>query len=245
MVMGDSPAGVMAFELPTGWVGPDGQVHRRVEIREMTGYEEDLIGDDRLPYGVRVNRILAGCVEKLGPITDKKQLEKVMEELTSVDRMKILIAIRVASLGAMFEFEGECPSCKVKERKAVDLLTLQFVGMKDPKVREYEVVLPSGRKAKCKILTGGDEVKVMDMPPTDILSAAILIRLVSLDDAAPTLEGVKKMGLKDRQFLRKKFDEMEGGFERNIQVECGKCRTEYERRLDVGMFELLYKDVRM
>jgi hypothetical protein len=238
-------AGELVFELPTGWLGPDGQVHRRVEMREMTGYEEDVIGDDRLPYNVRMNRVLAGCVVKLGPITDKAEIEKIMDQLTSVDRMKLLIMIRVASLPEPFEFDVTCPSCSKKGTHQLDLLTLQFEGLKDPKVREYELSLPSGRKAVCRVLTGELENRISELERADIMSGSILLRLAKLDGKADlTLEDVKKMPLKDRTALRNKFDEIEGGFERDIQVSCKNCRKEFETRLDLGVMELLYKNLK-
>lgn len=242
--MGDAPSGSMSFDLPTGWVDAKGELQTRVETREMTGYEEDLIGDDRLPYGVRMNRILAGCTEKLGGVTDKKHLEAIMDQLTSVDRMKMLIMIRVASLGSSLEFEASCPHCQNKAKHMVDLLTLQFEGLKDPKLREYELALPSGKKAKCRVLTGADETKITELQLPEILSGAIMLRLVDLDGGKPSIDSVKKLGLRDRTFLRKSFDSVEGGFERNIQVECSKCRREFETRIDLGMMEMFYKDLR-
>lgn len=235
----------MVFELPTGWLDPQGNLQTQVEIREMTGYEEDLIGDDRLPYNVRMNKILAGCVTKLGTLTDKDQLERIMDDLTSVDRMKVLMAIRVASLGSSLDFKAECVHCQKKSNYSVDLLTLQFVGLKNPKLREYELDLPSGKKAKCKILTGRDEAKYGNLVQRDVLSGAIFLRLISLDGKTDlTLDDVKKLGIRDRNFIRKHFDDVEGGFERNVQVECKKCGKEFETRLDVGPFEMFYQDVR-
>lgn len=238
-------AGELVFDLPTGWLGPEGEIHKRVEMREMTGYEEDVIGDDRLPYTVRMNRILAGCTVKLGPVTDKPQLEKIMDELTSVDRMKMLIMIRVASVPEPYEFEVPCPSCDKKGTHQLDLLTIQFEGLKDPKLREYEMNLPSGKKATCRVLTGELENRISELDRADIMSGAILLRVAKLGDISQlTMDDVKKLPLKDRTALRKKFDEVEGGFEREIQVTCKNCRKEFETQLDLGIMNLLYKDLK-
>lgn len=238
-------AGELVFDLPTGWLGPEGAIHKRVEMREMTGYEEDVIGDDRLPYNVRMNRILAGCTVKLGPVTDKAQLEKIMDELTSVDRMKMLVMIRVASVPEPYEFGATCPHCSKKGTHQLDLLTVQFEGLKDPKLREYEVGLPSGKKALCRVLTGELENRVSELDKADIMSGSILLRMAKLGENAPTLEDIKKLPLKDRSMLRKKFDEVEGGFERAIQVECKFCKKGFESRLDFGIMDLLYKDLKV
>lgn len=237
----------MVFDLPTGWLDTTGALQRRIEIREMTGYEEDLIGDDRYPYNVRMNKILAGCTAKIGSASDKKQLEQIMDELTSVDRIKILVMIRCVSVeeGSILTFDAVCPGCSKKEPHQVDLLMLQFEGPKDPKLREYDVDLPSGKKAKCKILTGAAENRLAELAQADVMSGAILLRLTSLDGKPnPALADVKSMVLKDRTFLRKRFDELEGGFERNIQVGCGKCKMEFETKIDLGMMELFYRDLR-
>ena len=237
-------AGELVFDLPTGWLGPEGAIHKRVEMREMTGYEEDVIGDDRLPYTVRMNRILAGCTLKLGPVTDKPQLEKIMDELTSVDRMKLLLMIRVASVPEPYEFGATCPSCGKSGTHQLDLLTLQFEGLKDPKLREYEVGLPSGKKATCRVLTGEMENRLAELERADMMSGAILLRVAKLDENSKlTLDDVKKLPLKDRTLLRKRFDEVEGGFERDIQVQCKNCKKEYETQLDLGIMNLLYKEL--
>jgi hypothetical protein len=235
----------LVFDLPTGWLGPEGAIHKRVEMREMTGYEEDVIGDDRLPYSVRMNRILAGCTLKLGPVTDKPQLEKIMDELTSVDRMKLLLMIRVASIPEPYEFDAACPGCSKKGTHQLDLLTLQFEGLKDPKLREYEVSLPSGKQATCRVLTGEMENRISELGKADVMSGAILLRMTKLGgNSQPTLEDIKKLPLKDRTMLRKRFDEVEGGFERDIQIVCKNCNKEFESRLDLGVMDLLYKNLK-
>ena len=237
-------AGELVFDLPTGWLGPEGAIHKRVEMREMTGYEEDVIGDDRLPYTVRMNRILAGCTLKLGPVTDKPQLEKIMDELTSVDRMKMLLMIRVASVPEPYEFDAICPSCSKKGTHQLDLLTLQFEGLKEPKLREYEVSLSSGAKAVCRVLTGELENRIAELEKADIMSGMILLRVAKLgENTAPTLDDIKKLAIKDRSMLRKRFDEVEGGFERDIQVQCKNCKKEFETQLDLGIMNLLYKEL--
>jgi len=238
----------MVFDLPTGWVDPQGALQKRIEIREMSGWEEDLIGDDRYPYTVRINKILSGCTTKVGSVTDKAQLEKIMEELTSVDRMKLLIMVRCSSVedGPMLTFEAACPKCKKKQLRQVDLTSLKFESPKDPIVREYSVDLPSKRKAICRILTGAQESRIENVSKADLMSGSIVLRLVSIDGKpVNTVDEVKALPLRDRKVLRDKFDEMEGGFERNIEVDCGVCKTAFESRLDLGLMDLFYKDLKV
>jgi hypothetical protein len=241
----DMATGRAEFDLPTGYLDAQGNLFTRVVVRELLGYEEDILGDQNLSAHTRMSKMLVGCIEELGPIKDKSTLEKVFEELTPTDRMKTLVMVRVASLGPKYDFEVTCPHCERKQPHAVNLMDFKFVGIKDPKQRTYDVTLPSGVKAKVKIPTGHEEGLMEKMDPQDTASLVMMLQMTELEGKAPTLEDVKKMRYKDRIALRKKMAEIQGGMEREITVSCRnpKCLKEFSTRLNLGTLSFLLGEV--
>ncbi|MBD3395103.1 MAG: hypothetical protein GF418_05695, partial [Chitinivibrionales bacterium] len=88
------------FELPSG---------TEVELREMTGAEEELLTNQRLiRNGDAVNQVLRNCTVRLGEI-EEPSLKDVLD-LLSGDRLFILVKLRQISLGDEAELELLCPN---------------------------------------------------------------------------------------------------------------------------------------
>jgi hypothetical protein len=78
-----------SFELPSG---------TELELREMTGAEEELLTNQRLiRSGEAINQVLRNCFVRLGEKTDP-DLSEVMN-LLSGDRLFALVRLRQISLG--------------------------------------------------------------------------------------------------------------------------------------------------
>ncbi len=191
------------YDLPCGYVDGEGKTHRTVELRELTGTEEDMMDDDEVPTTQRTSNVLAACCTRIGDVTDPATIEaaigdtlKVGKPLTSTDRIAMLIFLRRVSVGDVYKFERRCPRCgHVNKNKTLDLRTIEITRVPEERVakRRVEVKLPrSGRKAIVCVLTGGAESKItgLRLNQKDLRSMAILARLESLevDQAAP--EGV-------------------------------------------------------
>ena len=229
-----SPVGL--FELPCGYLDENGELHTEVTVREISGDEEDMLVSSNVPNLRKMNELLIRCVERIGPYTEKKDLIKIIPKLVVGDRVYLLFAIRRASLGDLFPFEEVCPKCDKKHGYTQDLKDLKIVKMPDPKKRIFDEVLPRSKKSvRFRPLTGADEDRLNKaLSGSDSASAAILIRLELLDGAPPTLADVKKLGLQDRIWIRKKFDEVEGGVETTLECTCPFCNHEFQRDLQVN-----------
>ena len=66
------------------------------------------------------------------------------------------------------------------------------------------------------------------------LSIMILMRLEAVDDEPPTLGLVKALSMRDRNFVRDFQEEVEGGVDTTVEMECPFCRHEFDRQLDVN-----------
>jgi len=229
------------FELPCGYLDVNTQeVIKDVQIREITGREEDMLASSRLSSTQKISSLLTGCVVRIGVVTDKGHITRIVQNLTVGDRFFLIFAIRRVTLGDDFPVRERCPECGVKTLFMVDLgedLTVR--SMPDPSRRLYDVVLPSsGVLARFKVSTGMDEERLAKIRKhnknMDALSQGILMRLELLGDEKPTLRMVQDLGMRDRHYLREQFQSVEGGVDTTLELECPSCGNEWEKELDLG-----------
>ena len=244
--------GVKDFELPVGYVDPAGKVHRHVVIREMTGVEDDMLGNDDLPIGERVSNVLSSCIQKLGDVTDQQTIRQAITDdlnaglpLTEQDRIAAMIYLRRTSLGDIYRFTRNCPRCgEAARNREVDLRTLTITPSVDPTKRRVKITLPSsGREAVVKVLTAVGSIEIGRLRPAmkDIKSLALLVRLESLDgksipDIRMGLDLIKRLPQADRNYLRQVQFAMEAQVETDIDVKCKNpiCGNAWQFPLDVG-----------
>lgn len=244
--------GVVDYALPVGYIDPEGKVHRHVTLKEMTGREDDMMGNADLPIGERCSNVLTACIERLGDITDKETIRKAVCDdldtglpLTEQDRIAAMIFLRRTSLGDLYKFERDCPRCgKKAENRAVDLRTLKIDQAENPDRRRVKIDLPrSGKTAVVKVLTAKGALEIGKLRPDqeDLKSLAILVRVESLDgkplgDPMTGLAKIKALPQADRNLIRKVYNAMETFVETDIDVECRNpiCRYKWTFPLDVG-----------
>lgn len=166
---GMHPESVEDFRLPSCGVPYGGRIPGgRVQIRMMTGAEEAILNSKRLNEQAKVSRIIRACTifpESSGgfdPI-----------DLLMTDRLMLIIAIRVYSLGATYTMSAVDPATSIPFEVKVDLVNDINPDMmprthldKDGNSVTYEydaeqgipVTLPTtGRKVTLRLLTGRDE----------------------------------------------------------------------------------------
>ena len=244
--------GVVDYPLPVGYVDVEGNVHRHITLREMTGVEDDMMGNADLPIGERCSEVLASCITRIGDITDKETIKKAVCDdleaglpLTEQDRIAALIYLRRVSIGDMYKFERKCPRCSKKaENRKLDLRTLKVDQASRPERRRVQIDLPkSGKKAIVKVLTAKGALDMGKLRPDqkDLKSLAIVVRVESLDGAplGPPLEAlgkIKALPQKDRNLIRQVYNAMETYVEQDVEVECRNpiCRHKWDFPLDVG-----------
>jgi len=244
--------GVADFPLPVGYVDGEGKVHRHLTLREMTGVEDDMMGNADLPIGERCTNVLSSCVDRIGEITDKETIRKAISDelevglpLTEQDRIAAMIYLRRSSLGEIYKFERDCPRCgKKAENRAVDLRTLKIDECKHPDRRRVKLTLPrSGKVAVVKVLTAKGALEIGKLRPDqkDLKSLAIVVRVESLDgqplgDPFSAVAKIQSLPQADRNMIRKVYNAMETYVETDIDVECRNpiCRYKWQFPLDVG-----------
>lgn len=126
-----------SFELPSG---------TELELREMTGAEEELLTNQRLiRSGEAINQVLRNCFVRLGEKTDP-DLAEVMN-LLSGDRLFALVRLRQISLGDEVELELSCPNsaCRMTNFVTINLEDLKVTPYGEE--REFAFKLPGSKKA--------------------------------------------------------------------------------------------------
>jgi hypothetical protein len=231
------------FTLPCGYIDEEGALHTELKVREITGHEEDMLANRKMAANQKINALIAQCTERVGTVTDKGKLTQVVLDMTVGDRLFAIFAIRRVTVGNAYTFEARCSHCKHTGRFTVDLSELEIKPMPDPAKRSFEVTLPSsGDLVKFHPMIGREEMKLqqIDKKGTDSLSLAIIVRLDEVGGKTPTLGSVKNLNMKDRQFIRSKFDEVEGGVETGIELDCSSCYQEFKQELDVGQASFFF-----
>jgi len=234
---------VGVFDLPCGYIDADGNLHREVKVHEITGYEEDMLANPKIPGNKKINDLIASCVERVGTITDKGQLSKVVKDLTVGDRLFCIFAIRRVTVGDAYTFKTACKTCAASTSYTIDLSDLKIQSMDDPYKRTHAAVLPSSKKkVTFTPMTGHGEEQLdqLNKKKTDSLSLAILMRVQEIDGKRPNLDTVKKLGSLDRSFLRKSFEQVEGGVETEVDLDCPECGASFKQELDVGQSSFFF-----
>lgn len=227
-----APLGI--FDLPCGVLTAEGELLTEVKVREITGNEEDMLAAKNISGGKKITQLIANCLERLGPVTEKSALTHLARGMTIGDRVFLMMAIRRVTLGDEFPFEKACEHCQVKSIFMVDLSALEAVKMADPLKRIHDVTLPSGKTARFHVMTGADEENLSKVPAQDSLSMAILVRLDQVDGQPANLETVKSLGMKDRHAIREAFEAVEGGMETAVDLDCPACGESFKAELEVG-----------
>lgn len=221
------------YELPCGYIDADNTLHREIQVREMTGREEDLLASAKLTPLKKINALLAACIERIGTITDRGQIASIVPSMTQGDRVYALLALRMTTLGDEYPVEETCPSCGLKSHYVMSLADLEKKPLADPMMRLQEVPLPSGRVARIRLAIGTDEDKVARVPDEEKPSMLLFCRTETLDGKPPTLNDLRNMSWRDRQALRLAMEDFDGGVDSTLDLTCA-CGHEFKRDMEMG-----------
>lgn len=224
------------FQLPCGYLSPDNTVHREVAIREMTGREEDLLASKKTEGTKKMNELFVRCIERLGSLTEKSQIAAAVPELLVGDRTFLMFAIRRVTLGDEYPFRHRCPNCEKESLYMVDLSEIGIKEMPEPTKRSFDGKLPaSGKTYRFHLLCGRDEARLASVEdPEAKMTQAMQMRLDMFDEKPATRDALQALGLLDRNAMRERFDEVDGGVDTAVELACPKCDHDYSTDLDIG-----------
>ncbi len=188
-----------AFRLVGGYLetfadGREPVIHRDIELRAMSGHEEDLLSNDSIPFFRRMTSILAQCCTRIGTHVDRPGIVRAIHGLPAGSRQHLLVCLRRTShyraTKDIYDMVVECPKCGKDANHKVDLSGLEQYEMPDPFKRVFEDTLPDSNQKVVWRITEAPEDEIIsavvkhDTAQNELLTWSILIRVKSVDGQA-------------------------------------------------------------
>jgi len=218
----------------------DGVLH----LRPMTGEEEQILATPRyIKKGAAINMIFQRCIrETIKP-----------DELLSVDRTYLLIALRSISYGHEYEVEIKCPDCDKKFSHTIRLDQLMVDYCPPDFAAPLTDVLPkSGLNFTWHLPKGKDENLVTeyrekrvkeynDASVDDSLLYRIALMVENIEgvkDKTELMILLKKLPIQDVSYLRGLALDPPFGVDTKCGITCSLCYHDFEVELplEAGFF---------
>lgn len=219
-------------DLPCGYLDESDVLHTEVELKELTGEEEDLLFSKTIPNHKKMSALIGRCIKRIGTITDRGRIAMLSSQLLIGDRVFLMFALRRLSMGDQYPFRVNCPECGMVNNFTIDLGSLEIQKMEDPAKRVFSVKLKSGSEVTFRLLNGTDEEALASYRKDDRLSFALQRRIEMLNGKPPSLKDVKSMSMRDRDELRAIMDGHDGGIDTTLEMTCSYCAAEFEDDVD-------------
>lgn len=257
------------FDLPRGVMLPDGRLVREVQMREMTGVEEDMLMGSG-SFIKRLNVVLREVTDRIGDIGDKAKIGTLVKKMAVLDRSVMVIMLRRMTHGDLMPMSNvPCIHCGHKQSVNADLTTLDASVPKEPEKLDYETLLKkSGFTVPWRVFCGeGEEIlsRVTDAvgQSGDVLTWTILVRAREINgvkielsdrifagdgklrmnnDLHKMIQAVKRLPAADRNQLRREFRDVEGDLNLEVAFECENtmCGQESHVKVNVASPDFLF-----
>jgi hypothetical protein len=138
--------------LPGGYVDEAGVLHREVELTPLSGHEEELLADRKLPGGAAlVTIILSRCVRRLGSISPVPA--ELVRRLLVADRQYLLLRLRAITFGDQVQATVRCPWADCGKKVDMDF-SLQDIPVQESQAKGPLYAMQLSPEAACKDETG-------------------------------------------------------------------------------------------
>ncbi len=240
---------MMLVQLPNGLLdGAD--LFNIAEIDELRGKQQNYLANKDLVLGNigHIPRILEDLIKSLQTkqgLTWKGNIQEGIYKLPSGDLETILVKIRENTYGAKFYHQAQCPFCEhINKDLRLDLDKLELdvmpvTEMIDSKPRTF--VLPKCKKeVELKPLYMKDlfdSIKITTTKHDELVTGAMSLFIKRIDQNNKiSSKDIDDMPSSDISYLNSVVDEknlkLEGTIDINIINECGKCKKEFNSRLN-------------
>lgn len=216
-----------------------------LEFKHMTAKEEDILTSKTLlKKGVAIDRVIKNVI-----------VDKTIDPDTLLvgDRNALIIAIRAASYGNIYETNLSCPACQTKVTYSFDLNSLNIYHGDDTEALDivdrqdgtFEVELPATKlTAVFKLLTGREEKQYLkniedgskNKNGENLVSQQLMAMLVSVngDDRLETRRYVSQnLPSMDSKHLRMAYKFANPNIDLQQNFECSSCG--HEDQLEVPL----------
>ena len=221
-----------------------GTLHNTFTYREMDGRDEEAINKTEVKTnGAKLANVLVErCVTEIGEFKKSEMGTKnwgmLIRKLCGGDLDYMLLKIRELSKGSTVTFTHKCPNCGAKlitEVECSDFKKTKFSG--DSVYIPFD--LPRGYKDKNNIIHKKGTIRIADGFDREsitplyaknkaVATTKLFLRTMSLEDGTPVSEEcIKRMSLRDRDYLEKLIEENSFGIGMEFEdLRCSNCNND-------------------
>src|SRR3954454_12093787 len=250
----------LAGTLPGGWWNADGQRVRAVEVRALTGGDEEFLAHgDGHDAAARVSDLLARCTVHLGGGTPVPA--EIVRQLVVADREYLLLLVRQVTFGDRVHAELVCPWSDCGERSSLEFAVSDLPVHESPDpAAAYALALLESVEGSSEVVfrlpTGADQEDLSPRATRDEAGAlAALLRRCLLrigGEQPPSPESVDALGPRARAEIEAEMERVAPRVERTIDTSCAECGRAFVAPFDLHRFffgelrtdrDLLYREV--
>lgn len=226
------------------------------EIRGLKGKEGKLLADrNAARAGSTFEKLLAGCWLQTTDASVYEMPESGILDWSRVlvaDRFYALLQIRSLTFGDDYAFSMQCRNASCREKFEWELTLKDLPVRTLPEAAKaafkngnrFEAKLPrDGRSVWFKLMTGADEARAavaLKNARDGTLLTALALRIVEIENVVDKDKRafLEDMEMADAAALLDMFDEVDGGVETTLDVECPHCFgvQEVELPFEKGFF---------
>ena len=232
--------------LPGGVFDAAGRVHRVVQVRELTGADEERLFDRALGAGSRrVSAFLARAIAGIDGL-DAPIDEAFVDALQIGDRDYLLLRLRQMDLGDAVHQVMRCPSCRAKVDIDFNISELPVRRLESPAavttVDSPATASTAAARLRLRWPSGADQAAVESLALTNPAAAntRLFTRLVQDIDGrgAPDEAAVRAWPIGLRTRLSAWLAANTPGPDLYLDLDCPHCRTDMSYAFDLPAFFL-------
>ena len=242
------------FLLPGGYLTNDGECFREVEIRHLTGREEEMMADtdDETMLASLFDRILVNCVKRIGTLT-KINLD-VIKNLIVPDRDYLLLCLRRFTFGNRVEARLRCPNeqCNHMSDIGFDLDEIQI--QRNQGNGTFSAKLSSNTTYKDKtgavydavqfrLPTAGDQEEAVSIMQNENQSKALTYLFTKCIQKIGKIEKIDEdfvhsLPISTRREIELQIKRHSPTVDLSINVTCPRCNYDFKSPFDIQNFFL-------
>ena len=214
----------LKFSLPSG---------RPVEIQEFTAEAERILDDKQaMKSGKWLNKFMAKALVSLDdkPVPKNEgEVVNLLLDMLSGDRNYLLVQIRMMNYGPDMVFNYECPKCGKTSGYSLNLQEMLNDGtLKVYPYRDDMPLIVETRNGIAEIdyPTGRTEQWLIGLRELDRIHLAMAM-CKNFNGHAPEYKEFSGMFAKDISEIRKAGNNLRGGLDTTIELECLECESSY------------------
>jgi hypothetical protein len=219
-----------AITIPHG-ILIDGFWLRQVELREMNGYDEQILLDmSRYPLPFKTTALLGGLV-KFGNGYAESYNMKTARELTVGDRIALVLYIRRTIFGDKLHCTLSCPNCKEAISLDLSISNLLQPSISDPK-SEYELSVENYRLT-VRPIKGADLESIATNVDegTDKMEKLVRACVISSDPCLPS-----NLDNNFISVLSSKLEKLDPQADLLLDMSCPVCKDSFQTSFNAEDF---------